>query len=385
MITPNLPSLLCAAALATLAIAHPGEHEHHDVESLAKRQEYSNMIKRGLSACESNPNYAALQERAMKRRFEKAQSLRKKRSLQGAPAKSRFERRDLAQLEADEAINHNMTGQGYTENTSAAQLFASYDNSSCILAPEVTYGPYYVSGEYFRTNVSDGQEGIPIHLEFQYIDVNTCETPADDLYIETWSCNSTGVYSGVVASGNGNIDDTTNINKTFLRGVTQVDEEGVGAFDALFPGHYLGRTTHIHIMTHINGTVYPNSTYRGDNVAHVGQVFFDEDLKSIVEATYPYNTNTQAITTNDEDDIAQGQAEDGYDPFPDWTYLGDDISDGLLMWISVGINTTASYDVTPAADLTSAGGVMGNNTSSFGGGNGTSNGTMPSGTPPAKL
>ena len=65
------------------------------------------------------------------------------------------------------------------------------------------------------------------------------------------------------------------------------------------------------------------------------------------------------------------------------------------MWISTGIDTTANYtsEAAYAATLTAEGGVE-NEDSSFstlGGGNGTRNGTMPSGTavssgtPPARL
>jgi hypothetical protein len=32
-----------------------------------------------------------------------------------------------------------------------------------------------------------------------------------------WGCNATGVYSGLVADGNGNSADVSNRNRTFLR------------------------------------------------------------------------------------------------------------------------------------------------------------------------
>jgi len=162
-----------------------------------------------------------------------------------------------------------------------------------------------------------------------------------------------------------------------LRGVVKVDDEGVGAFDTLFPGHYSGRAHHIHILTHMNGTIYGNNTFQSSNVAHVGQLFFQEDLISEVEATYPYNTNTIELTTNDEDMWAPSQADNNYDPFADYAYLGNDVSDGLLMWISIGINTSASYSVSVAGSLTAEGGVT-NSDSDLGGG-GSGNGTAPSG------
>ncbi|KAF2226631.1 Intradiol ring-cleavage dioxygenase [Elsinoe ampelina] len=381
-------SLLLGAGLAGFAAAHPGEHEHHDEAAVAAQIEYGKMIKRGLQNCESSPAYQAIHARAQERRWEKAQKLRQKRGIAlETPYKARLRKRDSASLNTFAAENHNKTGEGYTTDTSSSDLFASYKNSSCILTPEVTYGPYYVSGEHYRTNVVEDQEGVPVHIEYQYIDVETCEV-ATGLYIETWSTNATGVYAGVVASGNGDQSDTSNLNKTFQRGVTKVDSDGVGFFDVLFPGYYTGRTTHIHLMTHLNGTVFENKTFQSDNVVHVGQLFFDEDLIDAVNAVAPYNTNTQTRTYNADDSIAQQGADNNYDPFPDWTYLGSDISDGILAWIAIGINKTASTQVTPAAYLTSSGGVANTNSGMGGGsggppsgGNGTSGGP-PSGTPP---
>ena len=63
---------------------------------------------------------------------------------------------------------------------------------------------------------------------------------------DLWNCNATGVYAGIVATGNGNgLDDPTNINNTFLRGIQKVDHDGVATFESIFPGHYSGRATHI--------------------------------------------------------------------------------------------------------------------------------------------
>lgn len=62
-----------------------------------------------------------------------------------------------------------MTSLGYTESTAASTLFSSYKNVSCILTPEVTQGPYYVTGEYIRTDVTEDQDGVPVHLEYQYV------------------------------------------------------------------------------------------------------------------------------------------------------------------------------------------------------------------------
>lgn len=109
-------------------------------------------------------------------------------------------------------------------------------NASCKLTPETTEGPYWVAGELIRENIVEDQAGVPLTLDIQVVDVNTCEV-VPQAYTEIWSCNSTGVYGGVSARGNGNQADLSNLNNTMLRGIQLTDDDGVVAFDTLFPGH----------------------------------------------------------------------------------------------------------------------------------------------------
>lgn len=110
------------------------------------------------------------------------------------------------------------------------------DNSSCILQPEVTQGPYYVDGELIRTSMVEDQQGVPLYLDVQLIDTSTCE-PVPAAFVDFWHCNSTGVYSGVSASGNGDSDsDTSNLDATFLRGIQPTDVNGVVQIETIFPG-----------------------------------------------------------------------------------------------------------------------------------------------------
>ncbi|CAD0090140.1 unnamed protein product [Aureobasidium vineae] len=134
----------------------------------------------------------------------------------------------------------------------------------------------------------------------------------------------------------------------------------------------------------MNVTVFPNNTISAtNNITHIGQLFWDTALRAAVEEVYPYNTNTQAVTTNDEDMWDIVQAGTTYDPFPQYIYLGDDISDGLFAWIQIGLDTTANYIddeyYTVAAYVDADGGHASSN-SFTGGGSGTGdagNGTAP--------
>jgi protocatechuate 3,4-dioxygenase beta subunit len=107
-----------------------------------------------------------------------------------------------------------MTGLDYyTSNTPADILFGA--NTSCVLTPEVTDGPYYVTGEVIRQNVKESLycDGVDVHLEVQYIDIETCE-PVPDVAVDIWNANATGVYSGISTSGN---YASGGYNSTYLR------------------------------------------------------------------------------------------------------------------------------------------------------------------------
>ena len=127
-----------------------------------------------------------------------------------------------------------------------------------------------VTGEYVRKNIVEYQAGVPITLDYQVINVDTCE-PVSDVYVEIWHCNATGVYSGVDSPQGG-------LNSTWLRGIQLTDEDGVAQFESVFPGHYTGRATHIHVLVHHNATIYRNGTLGHDATAtHIGQSFFDQN------------------------------------------------------------------------------------------------------------
>jgi hypothetical protein len=136
-------------------------------------------------------------------------------------------------------------------------------------------------------------------------------------------------------------------------------------------------------MSHtLDASPNDNHTLAGSAVTHVGQMFFDQDLITAVEAVEPYASNSQELTKNVDDGILRDEAAD-VDPLVEYVLLGDDISEGLFGWLAFGIDSGASYNVTAAATLTENGGVA--NKGGFGGGPGAggpppfSSGAPPSG------
>ncbi|KAK5131034.1 hypothetical protein LTR08_001384 [Meristemomyces frigidus] len=332
-------SLVAAAAFIAPAFAHPGEH--HDHIAIKRQVENAHAFayngKRSLDACAGSAEHQAFTARNLARRAQKVDELRQKRDITARPRKFR---RDLATLEEFEAIKHNVTNIDYYDsNTPEAIVFGG--NTSCILTPEVTAGPYYVTGESIRKNVKEAlySDGVDLYLEAQYIDIKTCR-PVPGAYIDIWHANATGIYSGISVVGNYAADG---YNSTYLRGIQPTDRDGVAAFETIFPGHYDGRATHTHLIAHMNVTLYPNSTISAtSNITHIGQLFYNTELRDAVEEVYPYNTNTQPLTTNEEDPWSIEQADTYYDPFPEYVYLGEDVSDGLFAWIQIGVDVSAN-------------------------------------------
>jgi protocatechuate 3,4-dioxygenase beta subunit len=357
---------LALLGLAIHTAAHPGEeHEERDALSAFQKRTYQTQTRRGLDKCKRQLESSGVFARAEIRRRETIER----------------HRRQLVVRDPETVLNktHLITKPGINQFTHEDVLYTH--NSTCILNPEGETGPFYVKGEHIRNNLREGQPGVPLILDSQFIDVETCE-PIRNLWWDVWNCNSTGVYSGVVSNGNGNVDDASNINATFLRGVKKTDSDGVAQFETVFPGHYSGRTTHHHVVAHLNVTILPNNTIVGGTVAHIGQLFYDQDLIYEVEATHPYNTNNITITTNADDHVFQDETENtSSDPVINYVRLGHSLSDGIFGYITIAVNRSATYDPNYSFIYTSSGGqaASGGNTGGGGGGGFPGNGTSPSG------
>ena len=269
-------------------------------------------------------------------------------------------KRDQAALEKWAAISHDQSELGYDLDTPNDVIFAG--NATCALVEETTIGPYWVEGEVLKADISDGEEGVDLHLVLQFVDIADC-SPVSDIIADIWHASAMGVYSGVSSTGQGGL------NTTFHRGGQVTDVDGVTEFDTKFPGHYRGRATHIHVLTVKEATILPNQTWDGGVATHIGQFFWDQDLISAVETVEPYISNTQELTENLSDGIAAGEATDEYDIFLDYALLGDAASDGILSWILVGVDNSADYNdnVQAAAHWYEGGGVDNGNSGPPGG------------------
>lgn len=73
------------------------------------------------------------------------------------------------------------------------------DATCTVLNPEGEVGPFYVPGEYVRSDLTDGEVGVSVISDLQFIDVSTCE-PLVGVWADVWNANSSGVYGGMSRS-----------------------------------------------------------------------------------------------------------------------------------------------------------------------------------------
>ncbi|KAH8662373.1 Intradiol ring-cleavage dioxygenase [Xylariales sp. PMI_506] len=360
-------------ALASLAAAHPGHEEEEHAKALAARDQFI-AGKRALQACAEK--LEALNNRGIERR--KA-TLAKERIARRIPVEDAYYLETAKRATIPVLLKDHEGTINATTALDSPDTYVFNATASTILNAEGEVGPFYVLGEYVRSDIRNDEEGVDVILEAQVVDVATCE-PLSGAYLDIWSANSTGVYSGVQTNLNGNGADASNLNNTALRGLQVTDDDGVVKFTTKFPGHYSGRCTHLHVVIHEGAEELANGTIAGGTVSHIGQLFWDQKLVDEVEATLPYSTNTQRVTLNRQDRVFVTQETEftDSDPVFNYVFVGDDISEGIFSWIYIGVNTTATYTPTYSFELTAGGGEAVAGGGGFPGGPGG-----PGGGPPA--
>ncbi len=152
---------------------------------------------------------------------------------------------------------------------------------TCVLAPEQTEGPYYVSGAKVRRTITEGRPGVPLALRLRVVDASGCR-PIRNAAVDVWHADALGSYSGVGARA----------GTTFMRGVQKTDATGLALFRTVYPGWYPGRTVHIHVIVHIGG-----------NVVHTGQLYFPDAVTDAVYRRAPYSRRGARDIRNAADSI----------------------------------------------------------------------------------
>lgn len=175
-------------------------------------------------------------------------------------------------------------------------------SGSCAVAPTETEGPFpYPGGEIKnplnRSDVTGGQTGVPLTLNFTLVNANNNCAALAGCRIDIWHCNARGYYSGY---GNqpGVEGNTSFVGATWLRGYQLTDEDGKLVFATIYPGWYASRATHIHF-----------EVYNGATLVKTGQLTMTESISDAVHVTSGYNGSVNT-TRNAADNIFGNSAAD---------------------------------------------------------------------------
>jgi protocatechuate 3,4-dioxygenase beta subunit len=125
---------------------------------------------------------------------------------------------------------------------------------SCRLTTQDLTGPFHTERYPDRSNVIDGQKGVPLTLNFQVVDVMSCQ-PLPGAKVVIWHANNEGLYSGVEnlmlgKDGTAKPEKVDLRSESFLRGMQTSDENGRVQFVTAFPGWYFPRATHLHLKVY---------------------------------------------------------------------------------------------------------------------------------------
>ncbi|KAL7652016.1 hypothetical protein ACMYSQ_009338 [Aspergillus niger] len=330
-----MKSLLLGPALllASFIHAHPGPHAQPDPVHLARR---GALAKR----CSDKVGLMKRNRHAMRRRA-------------------------LSPSEEDGSDTTTYT------ITADAPKYDFLKNDTCILTPETSTGPYiYPRSQTLRQDIVEDQVGVPFVMDIGLMDIHTCE-PLSNALVDIWHCNASGSYSSftgldpdipfqdqyfeVTGELPGDPDDglsdvsfLATDNTTWLRGMWPTDDHGVTSFTSIFPGFYTNRAIHVHLQVHTDWTITSNGTIRGGRTVNTAQLFFNEDLATQVMAVPPYSYHTQIPRKPvSEDGVWYDESLTGAMTIMDTEPLdGQDYTNGVLGYITLGVDTTAIHNGT---------------------------------------
>ena len=172
-----------------------------------------------------------------------------------------------------------------TSSIFVAPTFAA-TTKACNTTQSIEEGPYYLANSPVRSDVTDGQQGKAITLNFKIVD--TACKPVKGARIDIWYANAQGVYSGVASKGD---DIGAGVGSgNFLRGTQTTNAKGLATFKGIYPGWYPARTIHIHEKIWINGKEVLTT-----------QTFFTDKENAAVMATSPYKARGAQRVTNGTD------------------------------------------------------------------------------------
>ena len=194
---------------------------------------------------------------------------------------------------------------GLGSHSSVAATSGTVTESSCILSPAMTEGPYFVDEKLNRSDLVSGTskagvvQGMPLTLNIDLRSVASAGClPVAGVQVDVWHCDAVGEYSDEAAG----MGQSGTKGQTYLRGYQVSDASGRVTFKTIYPGWYPGRTIHVHVKARtFNGA--GNKTFD-----FTTQLFFDDAVSDAVMATAPYNARGTRNTRNANEYIYANQS-----------------------------------------------------------------------------
>ena len=195
------------------------------------------------------------------------------------------------------ASSSTSTTSGATTTTTAGSTAATV--TDCTLIPEETGGPFPGDGSngpdvlaesgVVRKDITtsfDGKsgtaEGVPYTMQFTVVNVDDGCKPMTGGAIYVWHCDREANYSMYQNASDQN----------YLRGVQELDANGVATFTSIFPACYSGRWPHVHFE------VYPSvgDATNATNKLVTSQLAFPEGTCAAVYATSGYESSASNLS-----------------------------------------------------------------------------------------
>ena len=175
------------------------------------------------------------------------------------------------------------TSEAASSTTTSPSAVAS---GTCAVTPSETAGPYPSRSDVFRSDITEGKDGLPLTLTITVVNAASGCRPVAGAQVEIWQCDAAGRYSEYNQPG---YDGTA---ATFLRGIQTADPSGRVTFETIYPGWYAGRATHVHVEVKVGG-----------RSVKVTQIAFPESVSAAVYANGVYAAKGTNPTTNASDGV----------------------------------------------------------------------------------
>jgi protocatechuate 3,4-dioxygenase beta subunit len=207
----------------------------------------------------------------------------------------------------DDSSNATATTKGASSSTASTTSGATTTTAGstaatitdCTIIPEETGGPFPGDGSngpdalgesgVVRKDITtsfDGKtgtaEGVPYTIQFTVVNVDNGCKPLTGAAVYAWHCDRDGNYSMYGSATEAN----------YLRGVQEVDANGVASFTSIFPACYSGRWPHVHFEVYPSVADATNAT----NKLATSQIALPKDVCESVYAMSGYEQSVSNLS-----------------------------------------------------------------------------------------